>query len=235
MKLKKGQQRSATITREHLADMHRQVKAICKKGNYGPGSEAYSLLCQLGASLGVWPRVKQDKAEQMTRRFKALQGNSRQSAGKATKMHPSARPPGWEPCPKCKVLIRSGARHECSIATPAQPPRHEPPPAPTWEACQTCHVMTQADSCHLCGNPVGDVAEVEQAWSEPRTVCGVSLNGYEVPLFDEAVRRGELVIGPEIPVQSPLVNAWQCWCEHEGKPCRMTEVTWKDLCHLYAD
>lgn len=233
---------SATISREHLADMHRQIKALCKRGNHGPGSEPYSLLCQLGASLGVWPRVTREKAERMVSRFKAVQKMKSPGTGRSRRKDPPRRPAGWNPCPGCKVLIHKGARHECSRQAEDPPTRAEPEESASsggkfyhlnrtdqggsaaWESCPRCHVMTQAATCHLCGRSVLDTSQDEVAEPDPRTICGLDLTGYEVALFERAVDAGELVIGLEVVLSSPLPLAWQRWCEREGKPHRVREL-----------
>ena len=71
-KCKRNARRNPYIQRDEIKKMHASVLAICRAKGFGPGSEAYSLLCSLGAALGRYPRVRRAKAEEMTYRWIAL-------------------------------------------------------------------------------------------------------------------------------------------------------------------
>jgi len=71
-KCKRNAKRNPYIHRAEIKRMHASVLAICRSGRYGPGTEAYSLLCSLGAALGRYPRIRRAKAEEMTNRWIAL-------------------------------------------------------------------------------------------------------------------------------------------------------------------
>jgi hypothetical protein len=58
----------------------------------------------------------------------------------------------------------------------------------------------------------------------PRSVCGIALNAVESGLLAEAVATGELVVGPDLPVHSPVERAWRLWCEQNGRPHRVREL-----------
>jgi len=60
--------------------------------------------------------------------------------------------------------------------------------------------------------------------AEPRVVHGVDLVATEAAIFAEAVDRGELVIGVDMPLSSPVPEAWRRWCAAEGRPHRVREV-----------
>jgi hypothetical protein len=61
--------------------------------------------------------------------------------------------------------------------------------------------------------------------ARPCAVCGVELDAVEAALFAQAVSAGELVVTPDLPVNSPVEAAWRRWCETGGRPCRVREVT----------
>ena len=48
-----------------LERMHADLKASKPR----PGDEAYSLLCSIGASVGVWPKVRLMKVAEIRRRY----------------------------------------------------------------------------------------------------------------------------------------------------------------------
>jgi hypothetical protein len=52
----------------------------------------------------------------------------------------------------------------------------------------------------------------------------VYLDEIEAGLFAEAVERGELVIGLDMPCSSPVPEAWRRWCAEKGVEHRVREV-----------
>jgi hypothetical protein len=58
----------------------------------------------------------------------------------------------------------------------------------------------------------------------PCTVCGVELDAVEAALFAQAVAGGELVVTPDLPVNSPVEAAWQRWCKEHSRPCHIREL-----------
>ena len=69
---KRKARRNAYIGRDEIKRMHASVLAICRAEALGPGTEAYSLLCALGTTLGNYPRVRRAKVEELTNRWIAL-------------------------------------------------------------------------------------------------------------------------------------------------------------------
>jgi hypothetical protein len=60
--------------------------------------------------------------------------------------------------------------------------------------------------------------------ARPCTVCGVGLDATEAALFAQAVAAGELVVTPDLPVNSPVERAWERWCKEHSRPCHIREV-----------
>lgn len=226
-------ERQPAIGRGELADLHAQVKWYCEWKGCKPGSEGYSLMCQIGAALGNWPRVKTSLVLKIRQRTAALLGETAAGPARGPAQTSGPNPPrGWERCANCEVLVRAGSRHECTRPAPGnlaeelkrraeavkeQVRRLEEAKVVSWETMQI--EVRRQDEAAADDAPRG----------EPRTVCGVRLSGYETPAFDEAVRRGELVIGPETPVKSALEEAWRRWCRERGQACRVKEVTWREV------
>src|SRR5262249_12945804 len=53
--------------------------------------------------------------------------------------------------------------------------------------------------------------------AEPQTVEGVYLDEIASGRFQQAVERGELVITRDLPISSPLPEAWRRWCAANGR------------------
>ena len=64
---------------------------------------------------------------------------------------------------------------------------------------------------------------------EPQEVYGIELRGWEVARLDEAIRTGELILTPDIPVASQLPNAWQVFCEKNGLPHNVQTITMDEI------
>jgi hypothetical protein len=60
--------------------------------------------------------------------------------------------------------------------------------------------------------------------STPRVVCGVALDAVETALFEYAVAWGELTITPDMPVASPVPEAWRRWCELNALPHAVRQI-----------
>jgi hypothetical protein len=74
---RKGKRVKPHVSLVRLEAMHADVKSYVRKGEHGPGSEAYSLLCALGACCGNWPEVRTEKVKELNRRFLRLLGFAR--------------------------------------------------------------------------------------------------------------------------------------------------------------
>jgi hypothetical protein len=57
----------------------------------------------------------------------------------------------------------------------------------------------------------------------PCTICGIDQDEIEAGRFAEAVAAAELVITLDLPVSSPLPEAWRRWCAENNKPHRVRE------------
>lgn len=56
-----------------------------------------------------------------------------------------------------------------------------------------------------------------------RVVEGIFLPPIAAGRFEEAVEAGELVITNDLPLSSPLPEAWRRWCLANGRPARIRE------------
>jgi hypothetical protein len=71
---------------------------------------------------------------------------------------------------------------------------------------------------------VQSAADVELPEAEPLSICGIDLNAVESGRFLQAQRIGVLEITPDLPVSSPLPEAWKRWNEERGMPVCVVEV-----------
>lgn len=89
-------------------------------------------------------------------------------------------------------------------------------------------VLTPDLRRRIAGHKPALIARLEQGdglpRGVPRTVEGVPLDAIEAGVFDQAVRRGELVIEPWLPVHSPVPKAYRLWCAANGVEHREREV-----------
>ncbi len=78
--------------------------------------------------------------------------------------------------------------------------------------------------------------ELEEATAEdmpkapPQVVCGILLdNEFESGEFERAKALGVLIMTPDMPVSSPLPEAWRRWCEQEEVEHRVEVVAWEEI------
>ncbi len=62
-----------SISREELVSMHGALAALKSK----PGSEVFSLMCSIAHCMNNWPRVREEKAQEVRDRFRAIQRDDR--------------------------------------------------------------------------------------------------------------------------------------------------------------
>jgi hypothetical protein len=83
----------------------------------------------------------------------------------------------------------------------------------------------------LFAGPAPEVYSVEESPPESLglSVCGVWLQGPEAAAFERARAGGELALTPDVPLGSPIEEAYRRWCAQAGVACRVREVTLAEL------